>query len=408
MRRWSGVIAAGGVLALAGCGGGDGEDTAAEGAGSGEPYKIGAAVDITGAFSSTAAPKLEGLQLYADWINSKGGIDGHPLEIEVRDNQSNPSQAATNARAFLNSDVSAVYFASVSATLAPYVQAAKDLPTLYGNVCYPPSTPPKPAPNFFCVGSSVLTDALAFPDLLLKLADDPDSLKVGIVTEDIPGCRYMNGTVIRDALREKGIEVVGVEVVPATITDMDAVAGKLMNQGANAIIHYCLVAQMLALGDSLEREGFDGTYLITAQHETTTTGMERAKYPNMYALQSFSLPGDAEVWNDIEEAFGEFNPKLALVDQRFGWANGMVLEKALRACGFPCERDQLLEVLNNFSIDDPKFAELFFGPLGWTADNHTTTGEKGFQVSHWDADEEAIVNVLDEPLRLKSLPMEAQ
>src|SRR3712207_2428308 len=110
MRRWAGALVVGCVFALAGCGGDDGDGAAGGSgdAGSGEPYRIGAAVDITGAFSSTAAPKLEGLQLYAEWINSKGGIDGHPLEIEVRDNQSNPSQAATNARGFLNSDVSAV------------------------------------------------------------------------------------------------------------------------------------------------------------------------------------------------------------------------------------------------------------------------------------------------------------
>ncbi len=86
----------------------------------------------------------------------------------------------------------------------------------------------------------------------------------------------------------------------------------------------------------------------------------------------------------------------------------MILEKALRTCGFPCEREKLLEVLNDFTMDDPAFGELFFGPLGWTAENHTTTGEKGFQVSHWDEDKGEIVNVLDEPLRLESLPMEAE
>jgi branched-chain amino acid transport system substrate-binding protein len=419
-RRLTVALMVGGTLAFAaGCGG---SDSGASGGGAangdkassgGDPYVIGAPVDITGAYSSTSEPKLEGLQLYAKWINSKGGIDGHPLKIDVRDNQSNPSQAATNARAFLNdSNVTAAFFSSVSATLAPYLQAAKDLPTLYGNVCYPPSTPSKPSPTFFCVGSSVLTDALVFPEVLEQLAAkkgmDKSSLKVGIVSEDIPGCRYMNGTVIANDLKKRGMQVVGTEIVPASITDMDSVAGKLMSKGANAIVHYCLVSQMLSLGESLKRKGFDGIYLITAQHETTTTGMERTKYPNEYALQSFSLPDDSPAWADIKEAYDQFKPKLALVDMRFGWANGMVLDKALRECGFPCERSKLTEILNNnFTMDDEKFTDLFFGPLKWTSSNHTTD-VKQFQFTHWDTKSKAMVPVFDQPLSRESLPMETQ
>ncbi|HEX6021328.1 MAG TPA: ABC transporter substrate-binding protein, partial [Solirubrobacter sp.] len=124
------------AASVAACGGSErsSESSAGGGAGSKEPYIIGAAVDITGPFAATAAPKLEGFQLYFDWLNSKGGIDGHPVKIDVRDNKSDPAQAATNVRAFSNGDATAVFFGSLSASLGPYVQAMGEMPTLYGNV----------------------------------------------------------------------------------------------------------------------------------------------------------------------------------------------------------------------------------------------------------------------------------
>jgi ABC-type branched-subunit amino acid transport system substrate-binding protein len=405
MRRRLAMLSALSLVAcVAACGG----DNASDGASSGstDPYVIGAAVDITGPFAATAAPKLEGFQLYFDWLNAKGGIDGHPVKIDVRDNKSDPAQAATNVRAFSNGDATAVFYGSLSASLGPYVQAMGDMPTLYGNVCYPPSTAPKPHPTFFCAGGSVMTDAMTFVELFSKIAKDPNNIKMGLVSADIPGCRYFHEDVMKKALEERGVEVVGVEIVPPAITDMDSVAGKLQRAGANGIIQYCLVNQMLALGESLKRIKWDGSYLVTLQHETTATGMEKAKYPNMYGIQSFSLPGDTPVWQDIKAAHAQFKPKLAVVDQRFGWANGMVLEKALRECGFPCEREKLVEVMNTLKMDDPKFTDLFHGELTWAPDRHVSEF-KGYQISHWDESEQAIVDVLPEVYRVESAPMEA-
>jgi hypothetical protein len=85
----------------------------------------------------------------------------------------------------------------------------------------------------------------------------------------------------------------------------------------------------------------------------------------------------------------------------------MVLEKALRACGFPCEREKLVEVMNNLTMDDPKFTELFMGEMKWSPDQHVSD-VKGYQITHWDEEQGALVNVLDEPYRVESAPMEAR
>ncbi|NOK59405.1 MAG: branched-chain amino acid ABC transporter substrate-binding protein [Chloroflexi bacterium AL-W] len=50
-------------------------------AASGEPIKIGATFDLTGATADVGAPYSEGLLTYIDWKNDQGGIDGRPLEL---------------------------------------------------------------------------------------------------------------------------------------------------------------------------------------------------------------------------------------------------------------------------------------------------------------------------------------
>lgn len=68
---------------LAGCGG-DEPDANAEGA-AGEPIKVGAVFDLTGATADVGQPYAEGVRGYVDWVNSNGGIEGRPIDLMYQD-----------------------------------------------------------------------------------------------------------------------------------------------------------------------------------------------------------------------------------------------------------------------------------------------------------------------------------
>ncbi len=68
------------AIVLAACGGG-GQATEQGAAEQKAPIKIGAVHDLTGATADVGTPYADGLKAYVEWLNAKGGIDGHKIEL---------------------------------------------------------------------------------------------------------------------------------------------------------------------------------------------------------------------------------------------------------------------------------------------------------------------------------------
>ncbi len=86
------------ALVLAACGGDEpaaeegGEPTAEEegsedAAASGEPIRIGAVFDLSGATADVGQPYADGMRAYVEWRNASGGIEGRPIELLSQDYQ---------------------------------------------------------------------------------------------------------------------------------------------------------------------------------------------------------------------------------------------------------------------------------------------------------------------------------
>lgn len=58
-----------------------------------EPYKIGAVVCATGVGSFLGEPEKKTIEMMTDEINKAGGINGHPLEVIVMDDESDPTKS---------------------------------------------------------------------------------------------------------------------------------------------------------------------------------------------------------------------------------------------------------------------------------------------------------------------------
>lgn len=86
----------------------------------GEPIRIGAGYGITGGMSSLDEPGSNGALLAAEEINAAGGVLGRPLELIVRDSQTQPDTTAQIARQFLEEDgvVAAIGFNDTDSALA--------------------------------------------------------------------------------------------------------------------------------------------------------------------------------------------------------------------------------------------------------------------------------------------------
>lgn len=77
---------------------------AAPGKPTGEPYKIGASVPLTGPAASLGEGNKKGAMLAVERINAAGGINGHLLELVIYDDETKPELAAENTKKLIERD----------------------------------------------------------------------------------------------------------------------------------------------------------------------------------------------------------------------------------------------------------------------------------------------------------------
>lgn len=69
-----------------------------------EPYRIGAVFSITGVGSFLGEPEKKTAEMIADEVNKKGGINGHPVELIVYDDESDPPKAVLAMKKLIKRD----------------------------------------------------------------------------------------------------------------------------------------------------------------------------------------------------------------------------------------------------------------------------------------------------------------
>ncbi len=69
-----------------------------------EPVKIGAIFSVTGPASWLGKPEANTITMLAEKINNEGGIDGHPVEVIIKDSQASSEKASSFAKQLINED----------------------------------------------------------------------------------------------------------------------------------------------------------------------------------------------------------------------------------------------------------------------------------------------------------------
>ncbi len=82
----------------------------------GAPYVIHAILSETGAASFLGSRSAKTLVALASLVNKDGGIDGHPIKVDIQDNQSNPVTAVSLANKLISSGVPFSLNGSIVAT----------------------------------------------------------------------------------------------------------------------------------------------------------------------------------------------------------------------------------------------------------------------------------------------------
>jgi branched-chain amino acid transport system substrate-binding protein len=356
-----------------------------------ETYTIGLTGAMTGPAAGTLGPAVEGLRLYVDQLNAKGGIDGRKVNLILLDDSAEASKAAANVKRLVAQDnVPVLVNASLSSTYAPMLAETRraGIPVLFmGAVCPKEVLPPNADPLQFCsTGFAQTYDSRAALEYVKSVAKGP--VNVGYAAMAIPISRGEIDFAAAEA-EKMGFKTVAKEVIPPPTPDYTPFATKIRDAGANWAFSWAPWVTEIRTFEALRRLGWDGQYLTIA-HLEAEGELPRVKDPKFYVMGANSFYADGlPVHKEIEAAAKASGGKYPANQMTEGWLGGLALEAALRKAGWPTTKEKIAAAMSDLKVDTKGLRGV---PMVWTKDNHFRT-QQAYRVYHWDGNK---INVLQD------------
>ncbi|NIR29101.1 MAG: amino acid ABC transporter substrate-binding protein [Gammaproteobacteria bacterium] len=197
---------------------------------------LGAAVSLTGKYSTNGKHTRNGYDLAVERINAMGGVrvggESHPLKIIYYDDESTPARGAQLAERLINQDgvrfLLGPYSSGLTKAIAP-VTEKHEIPMVEANGA---------SRSLFTQGYRYLFAVLSTSEQYLESAvalaaeltrergGDPSELKVAMAFENDPFSQDVRAGVVEDA-REHGMDIVVDDKLPPELNDMSATLTKV-------------------------------------------------------------------------------------------------------------------------------------------------------------------------------------
>jgi ABC-type branched-subunit amino acid transport system substrate-binding protein len=353
-----------------------------------EPYIIGVQSDVTGRGSGSYAVITEGVRLYFEALNDRGGINGHPVKVIYEDNKSDPARASALAtKMILEDNVLAICMMSFSPSHMPVYELAKKhgVPVISPWSC--PVGVWDPVKNdcreIFATGmvmspkmgpKSDSFDYIGYVGATIVDKLFPKTKTVGCISYDTVGAR--NTTRWWAKWSEKnGFKVVYTGDIPPGTLDASTWAMKIVESKPDILIATSGGDLLTFLYPTVEKLGWRGILvlpLIFTSKDSFVKGLELSKklQENVYLVcysipfDDIPVPGSKEIIDAMKKYGHKFLPSPLQAD---GWIVAGVVAEALARAGWPCSRSDLLKALEKTNFDTKG---LTGGPIQFSPTNH--------------------------------------
>jgi branched-chain amino acid transport system substrate-binding protein len=377
----AGALVAASLAACGGSGGGSGGSSA-----NSDPYQVGFNSDLSGKYALNGVGQRDGFKAYFDYINSKGGINGHKVNVTYLDDASDVTRGTANTTQLITANnVSAMggYLLSNVCGAAAVLANSHKVPINCSAVSDDLLQPVQP--YVYTVRPSQSNEALPMVTLAKQLTGSTAKPKAAIIiyasAASLPLQKNLEALV-----KQNGWDLVDDEQVPLTATDVapqvakiaaakpDVVMGSLYDPLAVSFMRGLAAANL-----KIPFANYDGA--------TLQGSMLPLKDPSHYVLSSMSLDGQGDgaglkQYRDATAA-DKVDPGKPFVN--VGYVQALSIAEGLKACGFPCTGAQLQPALDKQSVDTGGMTS---GKVGYTKDNHEGLKEVSFYV--WDPASNAV------------------
>lgn len=192
-----------------------------------DPIRLGALMSTTGVLAPAGSDALPAAQILIDEVNAAGGINKRKIELVHVDDESRPERAVAVGKRLIQRDrvagVIGPMSTIVSASLSPIFNESK-IPAV-GCICF--------------VGKISPYEFSAFPlqgimDTLVTFAKKNNANKIGVITQAGSLAELVKNTQL-PFLEKAGLNIVAVEQMQQTDTDVTPLLARLRSAGAEVV-----------------------------------------------------------------------------------------------------------------------------------------------------------------------------
>ena len=316
----------------------------------------GVILPLSGEMNLSGNSLLEGIELAADEINTAGGVDGHRIDLMIRDDTGDPDTALLHFKQMQEKGVPVVIGSFSTDLTLPMARESKTgemiliSPTANGEALYGIS------PRYYQVYGPCSYVGRSISDWLSYTADRVACIYV----DDMYGRSLY--TAIQSSLNDS-ITISGVVPVGVDDSDISGLTKKILDSGPDSIVLIIYDSRLVPIIQSLSDRGFRGKIVLADSSVINTLESEAADSLSKFFIftifaNSNFVPGiqTERFIADYQKKFGE-DPRGTL--SGYGYDSLMVLADAIRLGSengplSPASLEKGLQATRYFGVTGPK------------------------------------------------------
>lgn len=320
-----------------------------------QPYRLGYLVDATGPMQGTFKTTLDGFRLFIDKLNKEGGVNGRPIEVQVRDIQSDTQRSVNAVQELAAAKVSGIFGLGVSSThAAVYATADKlGLPVVAGFPANLPLALPPANANAFATG--LVFNITGEVGGILSRRLSPNGKTLVCVGFEVPGSILACDAATKSA-KAQGFTRVETFLVPQNQRDFRSLADKATALSPDVITDCFGRGHVVSFLPALAATGYDGIYLNMDSGIGADALREGAKDAPDVKLYSYSrfvsgTDGTGPQVDALRTTAKQAGIPEILAFHSAGWVLGQVAANALGRCPGDCTPAELTTALEAVDVD---------------------------------------------------------
>jgi branched-chain amino acid transport system substrate-binding protein len=312
--------------------------------------KVGAILAVTGPASFLGAPEAKTLEMLADEVNARGGINGKKIELIIKDSGASPEKAISFAKQLIEEEkVIAIIGPSTSGETMKIKNIMEEGKT----------------PLLSCAAAEVIVNPVAryvfkTPQKdsfavrwIFQTMKDMGVSKIGVLVGNTGFGKAGKGQLEMIA-PEFDIDVVISEVYDKGATDLTAEVTKLKQAGVQAVVNWSIVPAQSIVAKNMKQTGFNVPLFQSHGFgnikyvEAAGAAAEGIIFPAGRLLVSDVLPGDHPQKSVLVKYKKDYESKYGEAASTFGghaYDSFMILVRALQQTG--PDKERVREAIEN-------------------------------------------------------------